>query len=448
MSLRIRIVLIIGLLFSVVMGALVAGYEAKRTLQAELGAALVGGEQTARSAFEDLPRSDHPARNLRQLVAAFDGDRHLRVALVDGTGRVVVVSRMESHYRPPPAWFAGLLGLGATPRPVSLSVPMDGLRSSVLRLEPIAGPDLDALWHEFTGVVFTLIGSAIVGLVLVYIVIGAAMTPLHALFEGFGRIGDGDYSGRVRELGPPELVRLERAFNSMAERLSAMQSKNRVLEIQLANIQDEERADLARDLHDEIGPYLFAVKIDAQIVGGLICPSCNAKISERLDAIQAAAAHMQQLVREILSRLRPTRVTELGLNAAIGDLVEFWKERCPDVALEVSLISEEDVPEPVKDTVYRVVQEALSNAMRHGDAARVDISVAFSGADELVVQVADDGAKRTTNADGGYGLVGMRERVQPSRGVLQVDTGETHGGGWVVTARLPLGAPVSAKEVA
>jgi len=438
MTLRTRIVALIGLvlLVSVLLGAAVAGYEAHRTLQAELDAALTGGQQTALSAFEDLPRSDHAGRDLRQLVATFDGNRHLRALLVDAAGRPVAVSAAPGRVSPAPAWFARLLG--PAPPPVSLAIPVAAYRTNAIRLEPTAGPDVSAVWREFSGVVAILVCAALAGLGLVHLVIGAAVRPLHELPEAFGRIGGGDYAGRVRERGPPELIRLERAFNSMADQLAAVQRRNQALETQLATIQDEERADLARDLHDEIGPHLFSVNIDAQIIGGLA--GKDSEVAERLRSIQGAVAHMQRLVREILGRLRPTQAAELGLNAAIGDLVAFWTARRPDVRVDLQLAPEEDLPEPLKDTVYRVVQEALANAMRHGGAERVEVCVARAGEGEIVVKVADDGVRRVDNATGGFGLVGMRERVRASRGVLVIDPGGARREGWTVTARLPVEA--------
>lgn len=449
MSLRTRIMALIGLvlLVSVLMGSVVAGLEARRTLHDELRAALAGGQQTALSAFEDLPRSDHPERDLRQLVATFDGNRHLSALLLDRSGRPLAVSAAPGRFRPAPAWFARLLG--SAPGPIGLPVPAPSTGARTLSLEPTAGPDVAALWREFSGEATILLVASLAGLGLVHLVVGAAVRPLHSLSEAFGRIGEGDYGGRVREQGPPELVRLERAFNGMAAQLAAMQRRNAALETQLAEIQDEERADLARDLHDEIGPHLFSVNIDAQIIGGLVGSGREAEVPERLRSIQSAVAHMQRLVREILTRLRPTPAAELGLNAAIDDLVAFWKARRPEVEVALERLPEERYAEPLKDTVYRVVQEALANAMRHGEAGRIEIRIA-EHAGEIVVRVADDGVRRVANPEGGYGLIGMRERVRASHGVLTIDTGEARGGGWVVTARLPAGAGAkrAASEVA
>ena len=441
MSLRTRVVVMIGLvlLTGVLLGSLFAGLQARHGLADELSAGMAGARQTVASSFEDLVRSDHPGRDLRQLTATFDGNRHVRALLVGADGRVAARSSVTPPRARAPGWFEHLLG--PTPAPVRIAVPggLGGYGAIVLEATPLL--DVSALWTEFSGVVLLLSASSMLGLALVYLAIGAALRPLHDLSAGFVRIGAGDYAGRVAERGPSELISLEQGFNAMADQLSGMDDRNRLLETQLVTLQDEERADLARDLHDEIGPHLFAVNVDAQVIGGLVDAGRADEIRAHVKSIQSGVAHMQRLVREILSRLRPTRATELGLNAAIGDLAAFWQARRPDMSIGLDLPrTEPDLTETLKDTIYRVVQEGLANAVRHGGASRVEISLALS-VGEAVVRVKDDGAGVTLAPDaaaggaGGLGLIGMRERVRASSGVLAIDRGD---GGWQVTARLPL----------
>jgi two-component system sensor histidine kinase UhpB len=437
-SLRTRVVALVGLvlLIGLSAGALLAGFEARNTLKAELAGGLTGARQTVATAFEDLPRSDHRDQDLRQLVAAFDGARHVRVSLVDTQGRTLAVSHVLQARGRAPGWFAGLLG--RPPAPVRLPAP--GARGDAILIEPITAPDVEAVWAEFSSVVLALGASAILGLALVYLAIGAALRPLADLSAGLARVGSGDYDVRVAERGASELAELERGFNAMAGRLAAMQGRNRLLEQQLLTLQDEERADLARDLHDEIGPHLFAVNIDAQMIGRLSeTPGREAEIREQVKAIQAGVGHMQRMVRELLTRLRPTRATELGLKAALADLVAFWRARKPEVEFALEVGPEDGaLPEPVADVIYRVVQESLNNAARHARARRVEVAVTLS-AGEAVVRVSDDGEPQAEGADAdpkspGFGLPGMRERVLASGGALSID----REGGWTVTARLPL----------
>jgi two-component system sensor histidine kinase UhpB len=233
----------------------------------------------------------------------------------------------------------------------------------------------------------------------------------------------------------------------MAGRLAAMETRNRALEEQLLTLQEEERADLARDLHDEIGPYLFAVNVDAAMVGQLAQDRRLSEIPERLTSIQEAVAHMQSQVRDILGRLRPTRAVELGLNAAIDDMVAFWRARHGDITFEVHLLEDEGlVDEAQKETIYRVVQEGLNNAVRHGRPSRVDVDVSFVAGDEIVARISDNGVATMASPDqrrydqSGFGLIGMRERVTASGGSLSIDRGDSSGG-WTIVARLPSTAP-------
>ena len=441
MPLRLRVVLLIGLvlLASMALGALVAGYQVRHVLSEELTAGLGGARQTAASAFEDLPQSDHPARDLRQLVATFDGNRHVRADLVGPGGHPVWTSRTENPGTPPPQWFRHLLG--ATPAAVTLQVPATNAGPGALVLAPMPDLDVRAAWSEFLALMGVLAGTAAAGLLMVYLVIGAAFRPLTLLALQFRRIGAGDYTARVAESGPPELLHLQRGFNHMAGELAATTARNRLLTEQLAKLQEEERADIARDLHDEIGPYLFAVNLDAEMIAQLGESGRHAAIPERAREIQSAVQYMQRQVRDLLGRLRPTQVTEFGLKAAIEDLVRFWATRQPEITFDLTL-PEADIPEATAEVVYRIVQEAVNNAVRHGKPGSIQILVARNGDEGLIVSINDDGSPAASPAPGGaigggLGLIGMRERVEAGGGSLTYGP-NSDVPGWTTAARLRL----------
>ena len=436
MSLRARVIILISLvlLSSLAAGLGLAGYEARRAISEELTAALRGGAQTVASAFEDLPRSDHQPRDLRQLVATFDGNRHVLASLVGPDGRVQLQSRMERPATPAPEDFLRLL---APPRDaVVVPVPATATAGGAIRLEPRADLDAAAIWTEVTVVLCVLALATVVVLVGAYWAIGQALSPLSDLSAAFRALGQGDYRPRVRERGPPEVVLLGRGFNAMAEDLAATNARNRRLESQLSTIQDEERAELARDLHDEIGPYLFAVNVDAQLAGQAAARGDAGGVTEHLGSIRTSVSHMQQLVREILGRLRPLRATELGLRGAIGDLVADCRGRHPGVAIDLDLAEAIDgLPPLLTDTVYRTLQEALANALRHSSPRRISVLATVGDDGALVLRVANDGVPQAPRpTEGRFGLIGMRERVSACGGVVEA---RGAGGDWIVCARLP-----------
>ncbi|HEY1447910.1 MAG TPA: histidine kinase [Caulobacteraceae bacterium] len=445
MSIRSRVVAAIAalLLTGSVVGVALAGWQANKVLREELDAALAGGRLTVAGVFQSLPRSDDPARDLMRLVASFDGARHVRASLVDASGQVVAVSH-PLPVRPAPAWFADLF------RPevgqVRLTAPVKGYGALVLA--PVAANDVAAVWSEFLDLTAVLAASFAVGSIVVWLAVGRALRPLSEFSAAFVRIGVGDYAAKVRESGPSELVRVGRAVNDMATRLGAMQARTHRLEDQIATLQDEERADLARDLHDEIGPHLFAVNVDAAMARGLIDAGKSAEAMRQLDAIQQSVAHMQRLVRDILGRLRPSELIDLGLAAAIAELTAFWSARHPSIRFVVDIADDEVLAaaEETRETLYRVVQEGLNNAVRHANPNRIDIEVGRMDEAEVFARVADDGALRGEANGAGFGLIGMRERVSAANGTLDILRG-VHGG-WTVTARLPARASVDELEEA
>jgi two-component system sensor histidine kinase UhpB len=430
MSLRGRVIALVALmlLISVSLYVAISWSSARSDLAAELSAARTGGLQTVRSAFEDMPRSDHPQRDVRQLVATFDGNRHLSAVVVDRLGRVRLTSRPAMPPKTAPAWFAESLSPDLTP----VTVPVPDGSSDALRLRPEPASDIAALWSASINAAGVFVIAAVVGLALIYWVIGRALAPLADLSRGLGEIGASGYRERVREKGPPELHTLQRGFNSMTERLAEIDERNRALEAQLLTIQDEERAEIARDLHDEIGPHLFAVALDAEMIGQYASRRETRSIPDQVRSIQSAVSYMQRQVRELIARLRPTRAAELGLEAAIGDLVAFWRARQPDVNF-VSQLDGADtaVPELLRDVIYRVVQESVANALRHAETTQLSITVARTR-DRVAVTVANQGTvKPVAEAMAGLGLVSMRERVQAAGGSLDIERA-SHG--WTVAA--------------
>jgi two-component system sensor histidine kinase UhpB len=432
MSLRFRIVAAIALVLLVgsALGLAFAGWRARHWLWGELASAQASGELIVMRAYADLPHQGRPEQALADLIATFNGNRHLKARLVARGGRTLAQSLPELT-EAPPAWFVHLLGVRINS--VRLSAP--DAQGHVVELAPVDVNDLAALWSEFLDLSLVLALFCGGGAGLVFVVVGGALRPVRALGEVLPRIGAGDYAIRARQAGPPELASLARGVNEMAARLEAMRARNRALEEQMLTLQDEERADIARDLHDEIGPHLFAANVDATMTASLLGAGRSEAALVQVRSIQSSIAHIQRRVRDILGRLRPPRLVELGLAAAVSDLIDFWRARRPELTLEADLAADDaGLSELVQETAYRLVQESLSNAVRHGAGKTISVRLAASG-DALIVEVANDGPP-AAGAAPGFGLTGMRERVAELGGTFEA--GPALEGGWRMTARLPL----------
>ena len=438
MSLRSRVLLAIALVLSVnaVFGAGLAGLRAHDALRAELQAALQGAARGAEHALQEQPSIDR-ASQMRRLIATYDGDRHVKAEFLGPGGRLIMASEPFLPSHPAPPWFAALID--ARLSQVQVDVPDQG-GHRVLVFKPSPAADIADSWLNFSDLMMILLLACLLGCGLVFLLIGQALRPLNELVSSFGLIGSGNYQIRVAERGSSEIASIGRAFNLMAGQLTGMRDRNRSLEEQLLKLQDEERADLARDLHDDIGPYLFAVSVDAAMVDQLVSAGRTQEVPRQVKAILSSVAHMQGRVRDILGRLRPTRLIELGLEPAIRDLVAFWHARRPEITFDTAIeIEEERLTDDVKEAVYRVVQESLSNAVRHGRPSLIAIDLASTDGGEVAVRVTDDGASKLAHPrkEPGFGLLGMKERVVQAGGSLEIEPGH-EAGGWTVSARLPM----------
>ncbi len=438
MSLRLRLIasILFVLFVSFCVGGVAAGWHAVRSVRTEMQAALEVGAQTLRNAIDDLPEANDPGDELGRLVRTFDGDRHVRAVLRDAMGRLRMASTLPALAPKAPAWFVALLAPSLAP------VRLKGGAGNVITIEADPRNEVAEVWTQLQDDLVAVGLFCGLSIVLISLVVGRALRPLDRLSGALASFGSGEFAVRVERAGPPELVRLAQGFNTMAERLDEAQARNLRLNEQLLTLQEEERTDLARDLHDEVGPFLFAVHLDAASIEQAVVSGRITDVLDRAYAIREAVGHMQHHVRAMLHRLRTANPVEGGLVPALDNLVAFWRARQPMIGYSLDVLVDEDrIGDPTLAAIYRLVQEGLNNAVRHGRPERIEIAVQPGDEGKIVVRVADDGTglaesglpKRSFE---GLGFRGMRERVEGLGGSLRVGPGED-GKGLVVIALLP-----------
>jgi two-component system sensor histidine kinase UhpB len=440
MSLRFRLIglVCVVLLISLALGGAIAYCNASRSVRAELRAAMLVGRQTIENAIERLPDSRDPSRDLDALVASFNGNRHLRVRLGGKAPALAAPAVERARFGGPPGWFVGLFGVA--PETERIRVAAGGRSYGTIVLETDPYNETLEVWGQFTDTLVTLAVFCGLTILLIYLVIGRALRPLDRLVAALEEIGDGRYRTRISGRLAPELARLRDGFNRMAARLAETDGENRRLNEQLLTLQEAERGELARDLHDEVSPYLFAISADAATASRFLAEARSNEAAERILSISEAVRYMQHQVRRMLDRLRPVGLAEFGLREAIEYLVAFWRRRCPEILYEVMIAPEcADLEGLAGTAACRIVQEALSNAVRHAGATRVKIAVEpnceAEGHGAVKVTVIDDGRGAREPIRLGYGLVGIRERVNAIGGQLRFSTGS--GRGFMVVAVLP-----------
>lgn len=212
-----------------------------------------------------------------------------------------------------------------------------------------------------------------------------------------------------------EVERIELAFLRMMRRLEA---ERRRAGSAALRAQEEERARIARDLHDEVNQSLTGLLLRLEAAREAASPGLESELAETKALANQAMTELLSLARQ----LRPTALDDLGLAAAIGGQVEQLGrgEIDADLAVEGDF---SDLGDDAQLVVYRVAQEALSNAARHSGAGRVEVLLRRTEEGGVVLEVADDGRGFAfEESERGLGLAGMRERALLVGGELTIES--------------------------
>jgi hypothetical protein len=256
-----------------------------------------------------------------------------------------------------------------------------------------------------------------------------------------------DAEGKVDAIGGFSIDVTDRKASEDA--LRASREELRALAVRLQTAREEEKTRISRDLHDELGQLLAALKLDLRRIERRLEELDGAPVAAALDRAVAATAlldRIQESVQRIASELRPRSMDRLGIGAALQDKAGRFAQRT-GLRCEV-LISGNTrrVPADAATALFRIAQEALTNVVRHAGASRIGVALTVEP-ECVTLKVEDDGrgltepaaAAAAAGAHGGLGLLGMRERALALGGEVRV-TGAIPRG-TTVTARLPLGGP-------
>jgi two-component system sensor histidine kinase UhpB len=279
---------------------------------------------------------------------------------------------------------------------------------------------------EMTTAVIAVLLAVVVGLAVNRIALGRRFKPLEKLIEEMEKVDlsrPGPLLPRsIDGIGETEEVeRLELAFLRMMRRLEAERRRAGSAALQA---QEQERARVARDLHDEVNQSLTGLLLRLEAAREAAPPELEAELEE-------TKALANQAMRELLSlarQLRPTALDDLGLAAATAGQVEQLSRG--EIEAEFSADGNfSDLGDDAQLVVYRVAQEALSNATRHSGAGHVVVRLRRSDADGGVeLEVVDDGRGFAfDDSEGGLGIAGMRERALLVGGELTIESRPGHG---------------------
>ncbi|MEN3211463.1 ATP-binding protein [Methylorubrum populi] len=420
---------------------------ARSAVKVEMAASLATVEPLVADTIRSL-RNPNPESVLHSLDLRFQALRHVRVTILDAEGQRVGHGPADGRreVRQAPLWFVRLIE--PAPRQHDLPIVVRGERIGTAAITTQPLDEIEEVWGYARSLALASLVLNLAVLAALTLALGRILRPLGRLAEGLTRLERHDYTAHLDPPASRELAVIAERFNRVAGALSEARAANGRLNRQLLTAQDDERARIALELHDEFGPCLFALEANAASVARLAAMPGDidrSRLASRAGDIGSIVGQVQTLNRDLLNRLRPHGLGEVPLADCLNLLLRDFQRRHPETVFKGAFEGlARGYGDIVDLTVFRCIQESSTNAVRHGAARHVRASAAeqtdAAGLTTLRVSVEDDGTGITPGHRVGLGLSGMRERVEALGGRFSLDTASLDNGasGTVVRITLPI----------
>lgn len=419
--------------FIFIVGAAITLWQAQRSVQAEMQSSIhLAVQLITFSLSQSNTRTDW----LTQLNSLKE-TRHLHIQLKEPSGNLLNISQttipqMQSN---PPKWFVSLVA--SSPIQIERTLITNDGQALIVLIEANPLNEISEVWRESVSFFELLFLFVSLTFGVIHVVFNRVLEAIAVIVQGLERVELGDYQNRLPLFSSDEMNQIAHATNQLIEKLNASQYENRALTQHNLAIQEQERQHLAQELHDELGQSLTAIKVMAVTIIR-VESSQNTVIKQSTDTIIQVCEHLMNVVRSMMQQLHPLVLTELGLKAALDDLISHWQSRHSHLNINFQCDNNvESLPETVSIHVFRMVQECLTNIVRHANATDVLINLTLDKDDFLLLEITDNGQGcDAKNIKKGFGLLSMRERVRSLDGEFSIETAPQSG--MNITVKIPL----------
>ncbi len=440
MSLRyqLNIRILVAFICIVLLGGSITIWQARNAVEKEIDSSINLAVQLISFSLSRAPHTTPSESDWRFELNALKETRHLSIQLKKPSGEIINLSSKQHKTQTetkPPNWFINLVG-GHYPKAERQLISSSGEHITlVLMANPL--DEITEVWQEslaFFSVIFIL---TLFTFLAIQGVFSQAIKAIAIIVDALKDIETGHYQQLFPEFSSREFSSIAKAINHMTTVLDEAQQQNRALTHHSLAIQEAERQRLAQELHDELGQSLTAIKVMA-----VTATHEKANVLEIAESISNICDHLMQVVRSMMHHLHPLSLSELGLKATLEDLVHHYAVRHPELTLDLTCDNQvDDLEQAITIQLYRIVQECLTNIVRHAQADKVTIDLAIQKnpeqAKQIRLQIRDNGQGcSAASIKSGFGVLSMRERINSLGGEFAIQT--QPGKGMQVFATMPL----------
>ncbi len=452
--------LVITLLATVIAGLIIV-FDARDRAEVEMRAPIELAARFVQETTRNLSTDQDIERLPRILASQLRHLRHVKIAVLDAAGKPhpmpTDAGNKNGELDPVPAvpeWFAGLVTTELAPRRIDVNA--DGRRVATVLIAGEPAYEIAEVWDDLSTLAILWLGANALMMAVLYVVLGHILNPLLTLAAGMRKLEDGHFELRLAPSKVREIGTITDRFNKLAAALGATREENDRLYRDLVSVQEEERRLIANELHDEVGPCLFGITANASSIGKQ-CEQMGSEqtqqVSNRIAEILAIAERLKNMNRGLLKRLRPVALGRISLTELISELMtEFERRhagtrfRCTTQGLAKSYGEHTDL------TLYRAIQEGVTNALRHAQATEIVVTLAQDAPGgesdgtpaKIVLSLADNGKGITPSTAIGFGLRTMRERVRAQGGTFSLTPNVPVG--TVINITIPVPAEMAKAE--
>ena len=434
MSLRYQIIyrILFSSLCILILGGALAIWQARQAVEKEVDASIHLAVQLISLGIADTP-SIQQVDDLSHFKA-LQQTRHLSIQLQKPDGQLIYFAGEQQPSHPenmPPAWFVRWVTSEYPKVEHQLTTQNGEVLTLIIQAQPL--DEITEVWQESLVFFAAICLLTLLTFLAVNLVLNKSMQAISVIVSALRVIETGQYRQQLPTFSTLEFDSIAKAINHMTVELEKARLENRALTQHSLQIQEEERQHLSQELHDEFGQSLTAIKVMA-----VTAAQQNTDISKITATISEICDHLMLVVRSMMQQLHPLVLTELGLKATLEEMVNHWSERNPDLDLNIQCSDEVDgLDKNITRQIFRVIQECLTNVVRHARADQVSIDLSLSTDNKLVLKVVDDGQGCDLQMlSRGFGLRGIKERIKSLDGEITLHS--QPGAGMRISAWIPV----------
>jgi two-component system, NarL family, sensor histidine kinase UhpB len=432
LSYQINIRILLSSIIILIIGGAIVVWQARSAINQEIDSSV---SMTAHILSCGLAQGTPNNAGWLNCFSSLKETRHLKIELHKPSGEVITIGNNNPNIqldKLPPQWFTNLIGGKQAQTERQVTNATGEQFSLVIQANPL--DEIKEIWEESLGFFGTILVLTQLTFLSVYLALAKSIKSISTIVATLKMIETGHYQAKLPEFTTSEYNSIAKAINHMTSELNNAQQENKALTQHSLEILESERKQLAQELHDELGQSLTAIKIMA-----ITANRQESQIKPMTEAIADICDNLINVVRTMMHQLHPLVLTELGLKAALEDLISHWSGKYPQLVIRLDCPDGlENVGQKASIQVFRVIQECLTNIVRHAEATEASITLALTETpyNQLLLSVKDNGKGcLASQLKNGFGILGMKERIQSLDGSFAFKT--QPGAGMEISANIP-----------